>query len=159
VTFFFKKKFFLNASKKKAMSKVYFLSGPLDLSLELFQQHYITPINQAIQDGSTFVLGDACGSDTMCNKYLANVAKCKPELNLYEKIVVYHMFETPRNNPGGFKTIGGFKNDEERDAKMTACSHFDILWIRSAEESKLLYGKKFNPNKISGTKKNLLRRT
>lgn len=30
------------------------------------------------------------------------------------KVTVYHMFDKPRNNRGGFPTCGGFKNDFQK---------------------------------------------
>jgi hypothetical protein len=77
---------------------------------------------------------------------------------LRERVTVFHMFDKPRNNIGNFATHGGFKDDESRDRAMTIVSTDDILWIRPVEESKKLYGKKYRPNRISGTEKNKLRR-
>lgn len=54
------------------------------------------------------------------------------------------MFDKPRFNLG-FKTSGGYKNDEERDAAMTKNSNYDIAWVRPGKEK-------------SGTAKNLERR-
>ena len=56
------------------------------------------------------------------------------------------MFDSPRNkNEKVVKLKGGFKNDEERDAAMTAASSEDIAFVR-------------DNNKISGTASNILRR-
>jgi hypothetical protein len=59
-------------------------------------------------------------------------------------VVVYHMFTSPRNNVG-FRTLGGFQSDEERDVRMTADSEQDIAWVRPGREK-------------SGTQKNIDRR-
>ena len=63
----------------------------------------------------------------------------------FQNVVVFHMFDNPRNNAGGFSTAGGFKNDKERDAAMTNNSDADIAWVRPGREK-------------SGTAKNLSRR-
>jgi hypothetical protein len=55
------------------------------------------------------------------------------------------MLEKPRNNVGGFPTIGGFGSDDARDAAMTAASDADIAWVRPGRTS-------------SGTAANLARR-
>lgn len=44
-----------------------------------------------------------------------------------------------------------------RDRVMTECSDYDILWVRSEEESKELYGAKYRA-RISATEMNRLRR-
>ena len=41
---------------------------------------------------------------------------------------------------------------------MTEDSDRDIAWIRSEEETKKLYGKKYRPGRVSGTQKNIDRR-
>lgn len=46
----------------------------------------------------------------------------------------------------------------QRDAAMTASSDYDILWVRSDEETKKLYGAKYRPGRVSGTQKNKDRR-
>jgi len=88
-----------------------------------------------ISSGSSFVVGDARGLDTLAQTYLRE----------YPRVIVYHLFKKPRNNIYLKQTIGGFKSDDERDSQMTKDSTDDILWIR--DESRL-----------SGTKKNKLRR-
>src|SRR5437868_6437481 len=141
-------------------TKMYFISGHLILSEEEFNIHYKPHIDAAIKEGSKFVVGDAKGTDLMAQTYLKTCCETKDQetKDLCERITVYHMFEAPRFNIGKFKTCGGFICDDDRDAQMTKDSTDDILWIRSAEESKKLYGKKFNPKRISGTEKNKLRR-
>ena len=54
------------------------------------------------------------------------------------------MLTSPRNNLG-FKTVGGFESDGERDARKTADSDEDLAWVRPGREK-------------SGTQKNLERR-
>ena len=139
-------------------AKVYFISGHLDgLSDEIFSLHYKPSIDLGIgEEKSQFVMGDSVGADTMAQHYLDEMAKSVPGLR--DRVTVFHMFDKPRNNVGNFATHGGFKDDESRDRAMTMWSTDDILWIRSAEESKKLYGKKFRANRISGTEKNKLRR-
>ena len=112
-----------------------FISGHLDLTEMEFEEHYRDRIDNALKNNQGFVVGDARGTDTLAQQYL---------LGKTDAVVVYHMFESPRNNEG-FTTSGGFKSDAERDEQMTRDSHQDIAWVRSGREK-------------SGTQKNLDRR-
>lgn len=113
----------------------HFISGHLSLSDTEFYEHYRPAIDAALAHGDSFVVGDARGADTLAQNYL---------LGKTDNVLVYHMFTEPRNN-AGFKTVGGFKSDSERDARMTAESDHDIAWVRPGRET-------------SGTQKNLDRR-
>jgi len=117
---------------------IYFISGHLDLTEEEFQTHYAHKILLAIKNGDSFVVGDARGADTFAQEFL-------DMHDAFQNVVVFHMFDNPRNNAGGFSTAGGFKNDKERDAAMTNNSDADIAWVRPGREK-------------SGTAKNLSRR-
>ena len=87
------------------MGNIYFISGHLDLTEDEFNLYYKPIIDEALKNECEFIIGDARGADTMAQQYLFNKT---------DKVIVYHMFENPRNNMGNFKTIGGFKSDEER---------------------------------------------
>lgn len=130
----------------------YFISGHLDLTKNEFTQHYIPQLQNAILTNSSFIVGDARGADSLAQQYLLD------NLNDTTKVIVYHMFEKPRNNVGNFATKGGFKSDETRDAQMTNDSDKDILWTRPVEEQIKKLGNRYNPQYISGTTKNMLRR-
>ncbi|MGD1904029.1 MAG: hypothetical protein ACFB9N_17525 [Geitlerinemataceae cyanobacterium] len=116
---------------------VHFISGHLSLTPEEFETHYRSTIDRALANGDAFVVGDARGSDTMAQVYLSGKT---------EAVVVYHMFDRPRNNSAGFPTRGGFTSDAERDAQMTRDSERDIAWVRPGRER-------------SGTQQNLDRRS
>lgn len=129
----------------------YFISGHTDLSYNEFISRYKDPIDQAIKNNGIFVIGDAPGVDTYSNSYL-----CERNID-NNRVIIYHIGLKPKNNPGNFNTCGGFKNHEEKDATMTLTSDYDILYIRSIEEQKRIYGKEYK-HRISGTEKNLIRR-
>jgi hypothetical protein len=118
-----------------ARPKTNFVSGHLDLTPAEFEAHYRQAIDKALERGEAFVVGDARGADTITQEHL---------LGKTTAVTVYHMFTSPRNNVG-FKTIGGFQSDEERDKQMTADSDEDIAWVRPGR-------------KKSGTEKNIARR-
>ena len=120
------------------MDAVFFVSGHLNLTIDEFNQFYTPFLEQAMKQNCSFVIGDAIGADFMAQSYLMK--------NHYDKVVVYHMFETPRNNCG-FKTKGGFDSDDARDSQMTRDSTKDICWVRKGKSKR-----------ISGTEKNILRR-
>lgn len=115
--------------------KISFISGHGDLSPEEFDKHYKLEIDKAISDGCSFVVGDFRGADTFAQIYLYQYT---------QKVTVYHMFDTPRCNPG-YLACGGFTSDDERDAAMTKNSDYDIAWVRPGKEK-------------SGTAKNIQRR-
>ena len=135
----------------KYMPKTYFISGHLDIRQNEWSEHYRQRIDKIIENDPLccFVIGDARGTDKLSSKYLWNRG--------IKNVTIYHMFDKPINNPG-FPTKGGFKSDNERDTSMTNNSDQDIAWVRSEEESKKLYGKRYRKNRISGTQKNINRR-
>lgn len=112
------------------------ISGHLDLTTHEFEEHYKPIIDDAIAKGCHFIVGDARGTDTLAQAYLATHNA---------EVTVYHMFERPRHNTGDFPVRGGYPSDDERDAAMTAESDFDIAWVRPGREN-------------SGTARNLARR-
>jgi hypothetical protein len=117
------------------MSSINFISGHLDLTAAEFEEHYRLEIDLALARGDGFVVGDARGADTMAQTYL---------LGKTEAVVVYHMFDRPRNNCG-FPTVGGFESDDARDCRLSVDSDRDIAWVRPGRER-------------SGTQQNLDRR-
>ncbi|WP_027709277.1 hypothetical protein [Zooshikella ganghwensis] len=119
----------------KNSTQINFISGHLDLTKTEFDVYYRPRIDQALACNEAFVIGDARGADTLAQQYL---------LGKTTAVTIYHMFTSPRNNVG-FKTIGGFQSDSERDKHMTLASTHDIAWVRLGREN-------------SGTQKNLNRR-
>ena len=115
---------------------IYFISGHLDLKPVEFDIRYRPQIDAAIAEGAMFVVGDARGADTMAQRYL----KERGVVDVW----VYHMLDGPRNNTG-FRTNGGYRSDDDRDAALTRASDRDIAWVRPGRED-------------SGTAKNLARR-
>lgn len=117
---------------------IYFISGHLSLTSKEFDEHYAPKIDDALDNATWFVVGDARGADAMAQAYLHSRG--------LRNVTVFHMFENPRNNAGDFSVLGGFHSDGQRDAAMTAVSVKDIAWVRSGREE-------------SGTALNLKRRT
>lgn len=117
----------------------YFISGHLDLTMDEFREHYAPRIATLLADDAdtAFVVGDARGCDLMTQLYLRDARALR--------VQVFHMLEAPRNNIGGFPTVGGFTNDSARDTAMTNASDADIAWVRPGRTS-------------SGTAANLARR-
>ena len=132
------------------MSHVYFISGHLDITEEDFSVHYKEKIDQALKDNKDvkFVIGDAKGADSFAQKYLIG-KRCD--------VTIYHMYDSPLNNLGGYFTVGGFQSHEEKDSAMTYASSDDIAWFRTVEEQKKLYGNKYR-KRVTGTEKNVKRR-
>ena len=130
----------------------YFISGHIDISWEKFLEEYKFQLDTAISiPDSSFVVGDADGVDNYAQRYLA-------ERIPRERISVYYCKERPRNNSFGLRTVGGFRNHTAKDEAMTLASDIDILWVRSDEETRAMYGSRYRAGRISGTEKNRIRR-
>jgi hypothetical protein len=123
--------------------KTYFISGHRDITKKEFQQHYAKDIMNAVlrDPKSKFIMGDYYGVDEMAQEYLVELKNKYTELD----IVVYHMFDSPRNCVEGLATKGGYRDDHHRDSAMTVESDEDIAWVRAGKSD-------------SGTAQNLLRR-
>ena len=97
----------------------------------------------------------AKGADTMAREYLSNQID-------KSRITVYTL------NPKRLKQLlpnynlyGPFKNHEEKDAVMTNASSYDNAYVRPSYIQKQRLEARsiqYDPNRISGTEKNLLRR-
>lgn len=121
-------------------TRVYFISGHLDLTDEEFAAHYEPALHAAAREpGVTFVVGDAGGADVKAQVWLRSYGV------EWDQVTVYHMFVAARNNAGPFLSEGGYTSDKTRDEAMTAASTHDIAWVRPGREK-------------SGTAKNLKRR-
>ena len=116
-------------------NSINFISGHLDVNKEEFDTHYRPQIDRALALDESFVVGDARGADALAQEYIFGKS---------DKVVVYHMFQSPRNN-AGFPTKGGFQSDNSKDKQMTNDSTKDIAWVRAGREK-------------SGTQRNLNRR-
>lgn len=122
--------------------KTYFISGHRNVTQEEFNEHYTPRIIEALREGASFVIGDYHGVDTMAQLLLRKLKA--------ENVVVYHMFDSPRNCMG-FERRGGFTSDSARDAAMTILSDEDILWVRPSVRQSV-------SGKLSGTEENERRR-
>ena len=142
----------------KDTSIIYFISGHTDLSRELFDRHYKEKITSAaLNPNSRFIMGDAPGADFMAQQLLISLFCDNSEK--INRIRVYHRGDKPyKLADPRIKTVSGFKSHNDKDNAMTLNSNIDIAYVRSNEESKLLYGNNYNPSRISGTEKNLERR-
>lgn len=117
---------------------IYFISGHRDLSFGDFEKYYIPKLQDCDKE-ATFVVGDCSGVDTFAQKWLK-------ENWDHAKVIVFHMFDRPRNlATSNFNLEGGYLTDIERDSAMTKISDQDIAFIGKGRWT-------------SGTAQNLLRR-
>jgi hypothetical protein len=159
--------------------KIALISGHIDLSIPEFEKHYIPQIDAALQDGHHFVMGDAEGADTLALSYL--LSHSLEDIDLKSRITVYpsRKFNIPKFREQGLRVIPPddpsletertvvvvAKEGEDarryhhiqRDANMTAATGYDILYVRSEEESRELYGERYRP-RLSATEMNRMRR-
>lgn len=128
--------------REKILEKTYFISGHGKVTNEQFEK-YKSTIQKVLKQhpDATFIVGDYQGVDILSQHYLID------ELNINPlQIIVYHMFDKPRNcHPLITRLVGGFKTDEERDNAMTENSKQDIAFVN-------------DHTKLSGTAQNILRR-
>lgn len=117
--------------------KTAFISGHLSVTEDEFNAHYVALIDEAIEAGHNFVVGDAPGADELAQKYLKKRVEA-------HRVVIYHAYDAPRNN-AGFETVGNFTSQTAKDKAMTLASDYDIAWVRLGRES-------------SGTARNIERR-
>ena len=126
-------------------NKTFFISGHREITQEEFDLNYgviLKEYEEKYKDNPPkYIMGDYYGVDFMAQNYLMDVLKVNPN-----RVVVYHMFDKPRNRNNKIRNlVGGFRTDEERDAAMTMNSDEDIAFVR-------------NHYKWSGTGANILRR-
>lgn len=119
-------------------SKIAFISGHRDVTEAEFKEHYQPKIADAMLDNCTFVVGDCEGVDIMAQTYLESLGM--------DKVMVFHIGDTPMNFVESLQKSGGFRSDVDRDFAMTLISDFDLCWIREGKEK-------------SGTAQNVWRRT
>lgn len=171
-----------DAKQSPCSPRVAFISGHIDISQEQFNTHYASRLNDAIAASDSFIVSSSRGVDTLALNYLlaANVPK--------ENITVYLNTPLPPEDPpkGRKATKASGPNQtnrrdptpeliqrftdlgvnirmvsgdhERRDTVMTRESDYDVLWVRSEEESREVYGRKWRKGRVSGTERNRLRR-
>lgn len=136
-----------------------FISGPLDADTAYFNVHYLPRIQEAIDKGHHFIIGPSRGIDTLAFDYLKKSHVSINRIHLY----LNNSEETRlRRNFRKFEEVGGMLvivkgGHTERDAMMTAASHYDILRYRTEEECRALFGERYR-TRVSGTEKNEIRR-
>ncbi len=106
--------------------QVVFVSGHRDITQEEFNTHYVPRLDEAMDAGSRFVVGDCDGVDIMAQEYVASMS--------YPLLEVYHMFEEATHYVDLYPTVGGWKSDVDRDWAMTLASDEDLCWIRKGKE-------------------------
>ena len=127
---------------KERKEKTYFISGHRNITEEEFT-NYKNALQNILNEkpDALFVVGDYEGVDIMCQHFLIDELNVEPS-----QVTVYHMYDTPRNiHPQITNIVGGFENDEDRDAAMTYISCADIAFVR-------------DHTTWSGTGQNILRR-
>lgn len=124
----------------------YFISGHRYPSSEA-KDYYITAVKEIAEESQNrkgdlqVVIGDYHGIDIIVQNLIKDLNK---RLEYPIPVIVYHMFDEPRNN-AGFPTKGGYISDFDRDFHMSMESDVDIAFVDKGKEK-------------SGTQQNLDRR-
>jgi hypothetical protein len=157
-----------SASEQQSKSRIAMISGYIDLSTADLATHYAPTLEAAILRGDSFIVSTSAGADSMCLAYLREKGVPADRIGIYTRREwrpkpparvqkgVGRSDESFRREGYVVKQIQG--NHTQRDEVMTAESDYDILWVRSDEETKKLYGARYRPGRVSGTEKNRLRR-
>ena len=120
--------------RKKAMHIYIFGNG--NISFTDYRTHYEQVLLPYLnRDDVHFLVCDFKGVDTLTMELL----KC-----CTERVSVYHIAERPRYMPdrfrtkvNGWKVLGGFENDEQRDlAAIRECTHFIAVDFNSDNQRK-----------------------
>ena len=117
---------------------VAFVSGHTDISPEEFATHYHTKLTDAAIQNHRFVIGHAPGADTMALLYLLEDLKVPSNhitIYIYSTHVDFMEIEKKRFKYLQIPFKEGFSSFRQRDSAMTRDSNYDILWVRSPEES------------------------
>jgi hypothetical protein len=104
---------------------IYFISGPVDITQNEFEQYYKHQIEKAcITPYAKFVIGDSNGVDKMAQEMLYFYGCDHNVVTIY--YVKTKPFSDPKNNIGNWPAKP-FKNHNERNAAITRDSTEDIL--------------------------------
>src|SRR5680860_88981 len=114
---------------------VAFISGHTNLTPLEFQTHYHQALDTAIQEDHDYVIGHSGGGDQMGLNYLFNKGVDPSKITIY----VYDRYN--KGLVAKYSRIGVNVKDEQygtytqRDSAMTRDSDYDILWVRSEEDT------------------------
>lgn len=143
-----------------------FISGPIDVSQDYFQQYYLRPIQQAIQSGHHFVVGPVGGIDALALEHLRSSGIPLSRTRIFMagfEVAARPDFVSQLRSEGidvveaRTSTDGSARSTWDRDAAMTRASDYDILRFRTERECKALYGALWRP-RVSNTERNWRRR-
>jgi hypothetical protein len=142
-------------------SRTAMISGHIDISPSDFASHYIPAVDLATSRGDYSILGDAQGTDTLALDYLLQHggSGIKHRITIYpSRPYNVARFETmglsTRTDPPNALSSGASTRSKwrkqgdlrarhlQRDARMTSASDYDILWARTEDEARKLYGHK-----------------
>ena len=123
------------------MKKIY-VFGNGNISWDHFHSNYVEPLRNEDLSECEFLMGDFTGTDTLMMEFLKDKTS---------KVTLLHIGEKPRyfvntfnTQATGWKQMGGFKSDQERDQyAITECTHFLGIDFNSDQKRK------------SGTQKNI----
>lgn len=138
-----------------------FISGPIDTGPDAlyFKEHYIKPIDAAVQRGDHFIIGPIpSGVDAEALAYLLEARGVERS-----RITIFVTQDEERIWGEKFRGLGvqvhaEGKMPHDRDAAMTRESNYDILRWRPVEEAKMFYGDLWRRGHVTNTERNWRRR-
>lgn len=145
---------------KNLINRTVFISGHIDLTEEEFAKWYLPEIEKLLRSSDKmwfFIVGDANGADKLAQDFLSKSLQ-KAD---HDRVTVYHIGKKPKNQISPGFCLQNFSTHDEKDAYATLHSCLDIAFVRPPEIQKKILedrGIKYDPNRKSGTEKNLERR-
>ena len=106
--------------------RVFFISGHMNLTKNEFDLHYKSEIDKSINEGGTYVIGNAKGADTMALDYLLYKGIDPKNITIY----FYNRYGNKYSKKyidRGVNLIRGFSGYTSRDAEMTKDSRKSVV--------------------------------
>jgi hypothetical protein len=140
------------------MARIAFISGPLDPSDDYLEKYYVPRLQEAIQNGDSFVVGPMPGIDELALDYLLSHGAEPLRITVYMTEFEYSTTQWRQSfEERGIPMSPGGRTTRDRDRRMTEASDYDILRYRTEKECKELYGSMWSP-RVSNTEMNERRR-
>jgi hypothetical protein len=141
--------------------EIAFISGPINSGPNeiYFHTHYVSRIQQAIENGHDFVIGPIpSGVDADALYYLLGYPVAPSRITIFVTLAEEQIFGPRfRTLSVNLQVVEG-QMTQERDAAMTQASTYDILRVRTTEEARAFYGGMARPGYVTNTERNWRRR-
>ncbi|KAJ5223254.1 hypothetical protein N7468_007796 [Penicillium chermesinum] len=133
-----------------AQPRVAFISGPTDTGPgeSYFHTHYVPQIQRAVIEGDNFVLGPLhSGVDADALRYLLAYPVTPSRIQIFMTPTEDSIRGAELRALGVQVQVIEGRTSQERDAALTRASTYDILRVRTRDESQAFYGRLWSETK------------